>query len=68
MESGSLPRLLTAVEVAAQTGLPLQTVYALARASKIPTVRVGTRNFRFSAPAILEWIDRGGCSENGAAG
>ena len=43
-----LPRLLTAAEVAGQTGLSAARVYELVRAGQIPHVRLG-RAVRFSA-------------------
>lgn len=59
----SLPRLLTATEVAEQTGLPLSSVYELCRSNRIPHVRVG-RALRFSATAIVDWIEAGGTAED----
>ena len=60
-----LPRLLTAEEVAAATGLPLARVYELARDGSMPCVRLG-RAVRFSAPALCQWIENGGtASTNG---
>ncbi|HZD52677.1 MAG TPA: helix-turn-helix domain-containing protein [Woeseiaceae bacterium] len=62
MSDGSLPRLLTAREVAEATRLPLSTVYELSRRGEIPTVRIGGRTLRFAAPAIRSWIEEGGSS------
>lgn len=55
----NLPRLLNADEVADATGLPRWRIYDLSRQGEIPTVQVG-RTYRYSAPAILEWIEQGG--------
>jgi excisionase family DNA binding protein len=55
----TLPRLLTAEQVAEQTGLPRYTVYALARESEIPCVRV-RRTVRFPSDALENWIRSGG--------
>ena len=55
----SLPRLLTAEQVAEQTGIPIYTVYALARENKLPCVRVG-RAVRFADHALEDWIRHGG--------
>jgi excisionase family DNA binding protein len=57
--SEGLPRLLTAQEVAEHTTLPLATVYALARGGALPCVRLG-RAMRFSAAAVMQWVDAGG--------
>lgn len=59
-----LPRLLTAQEVADQTGLPLSRVYELSREDQIPHVRLG-RALRYSAPAVREWIEAGGTGYDG---
>lgn len=64
MTTVSLPKLLTAQQVSEQLNLPLQTVYAMARTGKIPAVRIGSRNYRFSAAALAAWIESGGCSES----
>lgn len=60
--NASLPRLLTAREVAEQTGLPLARVYELSRDGDMPCVRLG-RARRFSLPALLAWIEKGGANE-----
>jgi len=54
-----LPRLLKAQEVSEQTSIPLSRIYELAREGSLPCVRMG-RAMRFSAPAVLEWIENGG--------
>lgn len=59
-----LPRLLTAQEVAEQTGLPLSRVYELSRRDEIPHVRLG-RALRYSAPELRKWIRAGGTAGNG---
>jgi len=59
METAELPRLLTAQQVADMTGIPLSRVYELARTGDMPVVRMG-RAMRFSAPALLKWINSGG--------
>lgn len=61
-----LPRLLTAKEVSNALSLPLASVYELSRRGELPTVRIGGRQVRYSAPAVREWIERGG-SVNGTS-
>lgn len=55
----TLPRLLTADEVADQTGLSKARVYELAREGDLPVVRLG-RAVRFSERALAVWIESGG--------
>ena len=58
-EASPLPQLLTPEQAAEQTGIPIYTVYALAREHKLPCVRVG-RTVRFLGNAIEAWISAGG--------
>ena len=62
--AAGLPKLLTAKQVSAATGLPLATVYELSRRHELPAVRIGARALRYSAPAVAAWIANGG-SRNG---
>lgn len=57
--SVTLPRLIDAVEVSRQLGIPQQQIYSLVRQNRIPHVRAG-RRIRFSVPALLDWIEKGG--------
>jgi excisionase family DNA binding protein len=57
-EQGREP-LLTAAEVAEQTGLPLQRVWELCRRQLLPHVRVG-RQVRVAPTALRNWIEQGG--------
>jgi excisionase family DNA binding protein len=50
-----VPRLLTAQEVAELLRVPRSTVYELARARRIPFVKVGRRTL-FVPQALREWI------------
>jgi excisionase family DNA binding protein len=50
-----VPRLLTAGEVAELLRVPRSTVYELARARRIPFVKVGRRTL-FVPQALREWI------------
>ena len=64
MDDQTLPRLLSAKEVSEQIGIPLWRLYERVRLDDIPAVRVG-KAIRFSAPAVREWIERGGTKEEG---
>jgi len=55
-------RILVAAEVAELLRVSEQRVYELARTGKIPTIRLGARQYRFSERAITEWAERGGNS------
>ncbi len=63
MTAPSLPRLLTASEVSARTGIPLWRIYELSRTGEMPSVRIG-RSYRFSAEAVRRWIDAGGTRDS----
>ena len=57
-----LPRLLTAKEVCEMFGsFGPHRLYQLVRRGEIPAIRMG-RAYRFTAPALQEWIDAGGSS------
>ena len=64
MDEQRLPRLLSADEVSKQTGLPRARIYELVRSDAIPHVRLG-RTVRFSADALLDWIEAGGTGYDG---
>lgn len=51
----SVPRLMTAQEVAELLRVPRSTVYELARNRRIPFLKVGRRTL-FAQHALLEWI------------
>lgn len=57
--TATLPRLLTAHDVADQTGLSLQRVYELSRKGVMPSIRFG-RALRFDPSAITDWLRAGG--------
>lgn len=59
MSAPTLPRLMTAKEVATETGLPLARIYFLARTGEMPVIRLG-RAMRFDAEAVSEWLAAGG--------
>ena len=50
-----VPRLLTAQEVAELLRVPRSTIYELARARRIPFVKVGRRTL-FVPQALVDWI------------
>lgn len=49
-------RLLTAKELASETGLKLSRIYQLSREGKIPMVVVGQRQYVYPESRILEWL------------
>jgi excisionase family DNA binding protein len=51
-----MQRLLKASEVAARTGLPVSTVYALAVRGEVPCIRLGDRAVRFPEETIEAWL------------
>ena len=58
--------ILIADEVAAMLRIVRQRLYQLVRTHQIPVIRVGTRQYRFSAAAIKRWLESGG-NENSPA-
>ena len=58
-------RLMTAKEVAKETGLKLSRVYQLSREGKIPMVVIGDRQYVYPEARILAWL---GIAEDTAAG
>jgi len=61
--TSELPQLLSAREVSAATGLPLQTVWKLGRRRILPVIRIGPSMW-FSARAVAEWLEKGGTLED----
>jgi excisionase family DNA binding protein len=49
-------RLLTAQEVASILRVPTSRIYDLAREKRIPAIKVGDRQIRFSEAAIQDWL------------
>ena len=62
-----LPRLISARDVADQTGLPLARVYQLAREDRMPCIRLG-RAMRFDGDAVRAWLADGGTTYRGDEG
>jgi excisionase family DNA binding protein len=58
-------RLLVADEVAEILRVDKQRVYELVRSRRIPVIRIGERQYRFSADAVMRWIERGGSLRGG---
>jgi len=53
--SADVPRLLTAQEVAELLRVPRSTIYELARARRIPFMKIGRRTL-FVPEALRDWI------------
>lgn len=53
--------LFTAGQLAERWKVPLQRVYELTRSNKIPVIRLGERQYRYS-PDEVERFERGGGS------
>jgi excisionase family DNA binding protein len=58
-------RLLVANEVAGILRIDKQRLYELVRTGKIPVIRLGERQYRFSADAVRRWIEDGGSKKGG---
>jgi excisionase family DNA binding protein len=52
--------LLIADEVAELLRVDKQRVYELVRTRKIPVIKIGERQYRFSVDAVNAWIATGG--------
>lgn len=53
-------QILIADEVAELLRVDKQRVYELARTNQIPVIRLGERQYRFSAQAIKDFLQEGG--------
>lgn len=53
-------RLLVADEIATLLNVGKQRVYELVRTGKIPVIKIGERQYRFSREVIDRWIQTGG--------
>jgi excisionase family DNA binding protein len=58
-------RLLVADEVAEMLRVDRQRIYELVRTRKIPVIRLGERQYRFSADAVRQWLENGGSVTGG---
>lgn len=54
--------LLVAEEVAELLRVDKQRIYELVRSKRIPVIRLGERQYRFSITAIEKWLAAGGSS------
>lgn len=61
-------KLLVADEVAELLRVDKQRVYELVRTNQIPVIRLGERQYRFSAQAIEEFLHNGGTRKENANG
>ena len=52
--------ILIADEAAKLLRVSKQRIYELVRTNKIPTIRIGERQFRFSKQALERWLENGG--------
>ena len=55
--------ILVAEEVAELLRVDIQRVYFLVRTNQIPVIRLGERQYRFSAQAIQNFLNGGGTQE-----
>lgn len=53
-------QILVAEEVAELLRVDKQRVYELVRTKQIPVIRLGERQYRFSADAVERWLNAGG--------
>lgn len=58
-------QILVADEVAELLRIDRQRVYELVRTNQIPVIRLGERQYRFSAQAIEEFLHGGGTQKGG---
>lgn len=56
-------QILIADEVAELLRVDKQRVYELVRTNQIPVIRLGERQYRFSADAVHQWLVSGGSTK-----
>jgi excisionase family DNA binding protein len=62
-------QILKAEEVAELLRVDKQRIYELVRTRRIPVIRLGARQYRFSAEAVCMWLNAGGNKDrNGEVG
>ena len=59
-------QILVAEEVAEILRVDKQRIYELVRTNQIPVIRLGERQYRFSAQAIENFLHGGGTQKEGA--
>ncbi len=57
-------KLLTVKEVSEILDLKPARIYELTREKRIPFVQIGERQYRYSEPALLSWIENGGSRQS----
>jgi excisionase family DNA binding protein len=55
-----MEEILKAGEVAELLRIDKQRLYELVRTRRIPVIRIGLRQYRFSRTAIMNWLEQGG--------
>jgi len=60
-------QILVADEVAELLRVDKQRIYELVRTKRIPVIRVGDRQYRFSQIAIMDWLNEGGSVQGTSA-
>lgn len=55
-----MTRLLNAEQVALLLHVPKQRIYELTREKRIPFVKIGDRQYRYSEAALQAWLNDGG--------
>jgi excisionase family DNA binding protein len=58
--------ILVADELAELLRVDKQRIYELARTNRIPVIRLGDRQYRFSAQEIQRWLAEGGSQKEDA--
>lgn len=58
-------QILVAEEVAELLRVDKQRIYDLVRSNRIPVIRLGERQYRFSAQAIEQFLHGGGTQKEG---
>lgn len=53
-------KLLKAEAVAEILDVSVQRVWELTRENSIPHIKIGQRQFRYSEPALMNWLENGG--------
>jgi excisionase family DNA binding protein len=56
--------ILVADEVAQMLRVDKQRVYELVRTNQLPVIRLGERQYRFSAAEIQRWLSKGGSKKS----
>ncbi len=57
--------ILVADEIAELLRVDRQRIYELVRQNRLPVIKLGERQYRFSAKAVLRFVERGGNVKGG---